>query len=127
MQSKKPPDDLLFKALNSTGLPSIAPKEDPKTTKKVIRSIVVADKAKDGKKHLIKVYKNDEGIRFFLCNFCPKEFKKVNISCLFLKFIYLKFEYQYDLIAIWKCSKSCEKYVFQFESGLNRGFGPSLN
>ena len=88
MQSKKPPDDLLFKALNSTGLPSIAPKEDPKTTKKVIGSIVVADKAKDGKKHLIKVYKNDEGIRFFLCNFCPKEFKKVNISCttLFLKF-----------------------------------------
>ena len=69
MQSKKPPDDLLFKALNSTGLPSIAPKEDPKITKKVIGSIVVADKAKDGKKHLIKVYKNDEGIRFFLCNF----------------------------------------------------------
>ena len=80
VQTKKPPDDLLFKALSSTGLPSIAPEEDTKNTKKVIGAIVVADKAKDGKKHLVKVYKNDQGIKLFLCNFCPKEFKKVNIS-----------------------------------------------
>ena len=71
---------MLFKALNSTGLPSIAPsEEDSKTTKKVIGAIVVADKAKDGKKHLVKVYKNEQGIKLFLCNFCPKEFKKVKI------------------------------------------------
>ena len=74
-------DDLLFKALSSTGLQSIV----PNNKNEKIGTIVLADKAKDGKKHLVKVYKNSSGQKIFLCNFCPKEFKKPSEVCRHLR------------------------------------------
>lgn len=80
---EKQSDDLLFKALTSTGLPSIVPKDDEaKPTN--LGTLVVADKA-SGKKHLVNVYKNEQGTRMYLCNFCPKEFKKPSDLCRHLR------------------------------------------
>ena len=86
VDSKKD-DDLLFKALNSTGLPSIAPEapQESSNVKKPTGSMVLADKSKSGKKHLVKIYQNQKGQKMFLCNFCPKEFGKPSDLCRHLR------------------------------------------
>ena len=79
MQEKELPqkEDLLFKALNSTGLPS----NTPATKRETLGKVCILDKSSNKKYFVSKVSKTSDGSKVYLCNFCPKDFKRPSDLC----------------------------------------------
>ena len=71
LAASKEDEDLLFKALNSTGLPS----NTPVKKREMHGKVVILDKG-NNKKHFVGISKASDGSKLYLCNFCTKDFKR---------------------------------------------------